>query len=214
MASRPITSWQIEMENVEAVTDFLFLGSKITVDGDWNHEIRRQLFLGKKAMTNLDSVLKSNSVTLPTKVHIVKATSLSNSHIRLRELDYKECRAPKNWHFRAVVLEKILESPLDHKKIKAVDLKGNQHWILIGRAAAEAPILWPPDVNSQFIGKDLDAGKDWMKKRAKEGWDGWMESLMKWIWTWANSRRWWGTGWPGLQQSMELWRNGHDLGSE
>ena len=73
MASRPITSWQIEMKNVEAVTDFLFLGSKITEDGDWNHEIRRQLFLGEKSMTNLDRVLKSKDITLQIKVYIIKA---------------------------------------------------------------------------------------------------------------------------------------------
>ena len=73
MASGPITAWQIEGENVEVVTDFLFLGSKITVDSDCSHEIRRQLLLGRKAMTNLDSVLKSRDITLLTKVHIVKA---------------------------------------------------------------------------------------------------------------------------------------------
>ena len=73
MASSPITSWQIEGEKVEVLTDFLFLGSKITVDGDCSHEIRRRLLLGRKAMTNLDSVLKSRDITLSTKVHIVKA---------------------------------------------------------------------------------------------------------------------------------------------
>ena len=73
MASSPITSWQIEGEKVEAVTDFLFLGSKITVDGDCSHKIRRRLLLGRKVMTNLDSVLKSKNITLPTKVRIVKA---------------------------------------------------------------------------------------------------------------------------------------------
>ena len=73
MASSPITSWQIERENVEAVTNFLFLGSKTTADGDCSHEIRRHWLLGRKAMTNLDSVLKSKDITLPTKVHIVKA---------------------------------------------------------------------------------------------------------------------------------------------
>ena len=73
MASGPITSWQIEGEKVEVVTDFLFLGSKITADGDCSHEIRRRLLLGRKAMTNLDSVLKTRNITLLTKVHIVKA---------------------------------------------------------------------------------------------------------------------------------------------
>ena len=74
MASSPITSWQIEGEKVEVVTDFLFLGSKITADGDYSHDIRRWLLLGRKAMTKLDSVLKSRDITLPTKVHVVKAT--------------------------------------------------------------------------------------------------------------------------------------------
>ena len=73
MASGLITSWQIEGEKVEAVTDFLFLGSKITADGDCNHKSRRRLFLERKAMTNLDSVLKSKDIILLTKVHIVKA---------------------------------------------------------------------------------------------------------------------------------------------
>ena len=72
MASNPITSWQIEGEKVEVVTDFLFLGSKITADGDFSHEIRRCLLLGRKAMTNLDGVLKSRHITLPTTIHIVK----------------------------------------------------------------------------------------------------------------------------------------------
>ena len=73
MASGPITAWKVEGENVEVVTDFLFLGSKITADNDYSHEIRRQLLLGRKAMANLDSVLKSRDIALPTKVHIVKA---------------------------------------------------------------------------------------------------------------------------------------------
>ena len=73
MASGPITSWQIDGETVETVRDFIFLGSKITTDGDYSHEIRRRLLLGRKAMTNLDSILKSRDITLPTKVHLVKA---------------------------------------------------------------------------------------------------------------------------------------------
>ena len=74
MASGPITSWQIDEETVETVTDFIFLGSKITADGDCRHEIKRHLLLGRKVMTNLDSILKSRDITLPTKVHLVKAT--------------------------------------------------------------------------------------------------------------------------------------------
>ena len=82
-------------------------------------------------------------------------------------MDVKEGWAPKNWYFQIVVLEKTLESPLDYKEIEPVNLKGNQPWIFIGRtdAEAEAKILWPPDANSQFIGKDPDAGKDWEQEK-------------------------------------------------
>ena len=129
MAPSPITSWQIEGENVEVVTDF-FLGSKITSDGDCSHEIRRQLLLGKKAMINLDSVLKSRDITLPTKIHIVKVQrgtyDLSGGYIQVQELERKEGRVPKNRCFRTVVLEKTPESPLDSKEIKPVYLKGDQ----------------------------------------------------------------------------------------
>ena len=83
MAPSPITAWQIEGEKVEVVTDFLFLGSKITADSDCSHEFRRQLLLGRKAMTNLDSVLKSRDVTLPTEAHIVKAMGFPSHHVWL-----------------------------------------------------------------------------------------------------------------------------------
>ena len=136
---------------MEVVTDFLFLGSKITADGDCSHEIRRHLLLGRKAMTNLDSVLKSRDVTLLTNVHIVKIQvyGLPSSYIRCWELDCKEGRAPKNWYLQTVVLEKTPESPLD-SKIKPINLKGNQPCILIGRIdpESEAPVFWSPDANS------------------------------------------------------------------
>ena len=94
MASGPITSWQIDGEKLEAVTDFIFLGSKITADGD-SYEIKRRLLLGRKAMTKLDSVLKSRDITLLTKVCIVKA-GFSNSHVQMRELDHKNGCTLKN----------------------------------------------------------------------------------------------------------------------
>ena len=113
---------------------------------------------------------------------------------------------PKNWCFPTVVLEKILESPLDCKEIQPVHPKGNQSWIFIGRtdAEAETPILQPPDGKKWLIiGKDPDAGKDWRQDR---GWDGWMASPTQWTWAWANSGRWWRTGKPGRPQSMGLQR--------
>ena len=98
MASGPITSWQIEGEKVEVVTDFLFLGSKITVGGDWGREIRRCWLLVRKTVTNLDSVLKSRDITLLEKVLHSQGCGLASGHIWLWERDYKEGRMPKNWH--------------------------------------------------------------------------------------------------------------------
>ena len=152
---------------METVTDFIFVGSKITADGDCSQEIKRRLLLRRKAMTNLDSILKSRDITLPTKVRLVKAVFFSSSHVWMWELDYKESWLPKNWCFWTVVLEKTLESPLDCKEIQAVNPKGNQSWIFIGRTdvEAETPILWPPDAKSWLIWKDPDAGEDWRREK-------------------------------------------------
>ena len=144
MASRPITSWQIDEETMETVTNFIFLGSKITADGDCSHEIKIHLLLGRKAMANLDSILKSRDIT--NKGPYSQSCGFSSIHVWMWELDHKENWAPKNWCFWTVVLEKTLESPLDSKEIKPVNPEGNQSWIFIGRtdAEAEAPIVWPP----------------------------------------------------------------------
>ena len=118
VAFGPITSWQIDGDTVETVTDFIFLGSKITADGDCSHVIKRCLHLGRKAMTNLDSILKSRHITLPTKVPSSQRYGFSSSHVWMLELDYKESWVPKKWCFWTVVLERTLESPLDCKKQK------------------------------------------------------------------------------------------------
>ena len=159
MASSPITSWQIDRETMETVKDFIFLGSKITAVGDCSHEIKRCLLLGRKAMTNLELVKKQRHY-FADKGPSSQSYGFSNSHEWMWELDHKEGWAPNNWCFWTVVLEKTLESPLNCKEIKPVNPKGNQPWIFIGRIDAEAPILWPPDVKSQLIWKDPDAGKD------------------------------------------------------
>ena len=106
MASSPITSWQIDRETMATVTDFIFLDSKITADDDCSHELKRRLLLGRKAMTNLDSILKSRDITLLTKVYIVQAMIFSSSHVQMWELDHKEGWALKTWCFQIVVLEK------------------------------------------------------------------------------------------------------------
>ena len=122
--------------------------------------------LEKNAMTNLDSVLKTRDITFPIKVHLVKAVIFPVVIYGCWKLDHKEDWVPKNLCFWAVVWEKTLESPLDSKEIKPVNLKGNKSWIFIRRtdAVAEAPMLWLPDVKSQLIGKDPYCGKDWRQE--------------------------------------------------
>ena len=125
MASRPITSWQIDGETMETVTDFIFLDSKITADGDWNHEIKRHLLLGRKAMTNLDSILKSRDITLPTKVRLVKAMVFPVVRCGCENWTIKKAEC---WRIDAFELWcwRQLLSPLDCKEIKPVNPKGNQ----------------------------------------------------------------------------------------
>ena len=165
MAFGLIISWQI---GGETVTDFIFLGSKITADGDCSHEIKRRLLLGRKSMLNLDSILKSRDFTFADKGPSSQSCDFSRSHVSMWELDYKESWVPKNWCFWTAVLEKTLESPLDCKEIKPINPKGNHFWIFIGRtdAEAETPILWPPEsAKSRLIGKHPDAGKDWGQEK-------------------------------------------------
>ena len=149
--------------NMRTVTHFIFLGSKITADGNWNHAIKKPLLLGRRAMTNLNSILKIRDISFPTKVCLVKAMFFSSSHVWMWYLDYMESWAPKTWCFRTVGLEKTLESLLDCKEIHP---KGNQSWIFIGRTDVEAvaPILWPTDAKNWLIGRDPDAGHDWRQE--------------------------------------------------
>ena len=149
-------------ETIEIVRDFIFLGSKIIADGDCSHEIKKRLLLGRKVMTNLDSILKTRDITLPTKVHLVKAMVFPVVSYRCESWAIKKAERQRIdgfelwcwiWCFWTVVLEKTLKSPLDCKEIKSVSPKGNQSWIFIGRTDAEAdtPILWPPDAKNWLI---------------------------------------------------------------
>ena len=169
MAIGPITSWQIDGGKMETVTDFIYLGFKITADGDCSHEIKGDLILGRKPMTNLDSILKSRDITLPTKVCIVKAMVFPVVMYGCESWTIKRAKHQKIdafcgelWCWRRL---------LDSKKIKSVSLKGNQPWIFqpwifTGRtdAEAETPILWPPDEKHWLIGKDPDAERDWKQE--------------------------------------------------
>ena len=158
MASGPITSWQVDGKKMETVTDFIFLVSKITTDGDCSHEIKRHLLLGRKAMTNLDSLLKSRDVILLTKVHVVKSNGFSSSNVWMWVLDHKEGWVPRNWCFQIGAGEDSWESlgqqgdPTCQSRRKSVL---NVHWKDWCWSS-----LWPPDAKKRLIAKDPDAGKD------------------------------------------------------
>ena len=146
MAFDPIISWQIDGETVR---DFFLKNSKITADGDSSHEIKRHLLLGRKVMTNLDSILKSRYITLPTKVHLVKAMVFP--------VVMYGC---ESWTIRRLSAEELMllncgvgedsEGPLDCKEIQPVHSEGDQPWDFFGRtdAKAETPVLWPPHAKS------------------------------------------------------------------
>ena len=159
---------------------------------------------GRKAMINLDSVLKSRDFTLLTKVHIYSQSyGFSSSHLWMWELDHKKGLALKNWE--------TLERPLDFK-IKPVNPKGNQPWLFIGRtdAEAEAPILWSPDAKNWLTGKDPDAGKDWRQQEKGQQRVGWLNSIsdsmdmnLSKLWEIVKDRE--------AMQSRDSQRVGHDL---
>ena len=143
MASGPITSWEIDGETV---SDLIFWGSKITADG----EIKRRLLLGRKVMTNLDSICKSRDITLPTKVCLVKAMDFPVVMYGCESWTVKKAERQRIDAFEPVVLEKTLESPLDCKEIQPVHSEGDQSWVFFGRndAKAETPVLWRPHAKS------------------------------------------------------------------
>ena len=180
MASSPSTLWQIDGETMEVVKYFIFLGSKITADGDYSYKTKRHLLLGRKAMTNLNSIIKSTDITLLTKFCLVKAMVFPVVRYGCESWAVKKAEHQRIDAFE--LLEKTLESPLDCKEIQLVHSKEDQLWDFFGRndAEAETPVLWPPDMKSQLIGKDLDDGKDrrWKEKGTTEDqMDGWHHRL-------------------------------------
>ena len=148
---------------------------------------------------------RQRSFTFANKGLSSVSYGFSNSHVWMWELDHKEGWAPKNWCFQTVVLEKTLESPLVCKEIQPVHPKGNQPWIFIRSWSSNTLATWceePTHWKRPWCWERLRAGGEGDDR----GWDGWMASLTQWRWVWASSGRWWGTGSPGVLQSVELQR--------
>ena len=182
MASGANTSWQIDGETVETVSDFILGGSKITAVSDYNHEIKRHLLPGRKVMTNLDSILKSRDVTFPTKFRLVEAMVFPVVMYGCESWTIKKAEPQRIDSFELWCWRRLLRLSWTARKSSPVNPKGNQPWIFIGRtdAEVEAPILWSPDTKNWLIRKDPDAGKDWRQEEKGTtedemiGWHHWL----------------------------------------
>ena len=148
MASGPITSWQIDGGTVETVADFILRGSKITADGDCSHEIKRRLLLGRKVMTNLDSILKIRDITLPTKVHLDKAIVFPVVMYGCESWTVKKAECRRIDAFELWCWRRHLRAPWDCKEILPVHPKEDHSWMF---TEAETPTFWPPDAKSWLI---------------------------------------------------------------
>ena len=153
MASGPITSWEIDGETVETVADFIFGGSKITADGDCSHEIKRHFLLGRKVMTDLDSILKSRDITLPTEVRLVKGMVFPVVMYGCESWTVKKAERRRIDAFELWCWRRPLRVPWTARRSNQsilIHSKGDQSWVFIGRtdAEAEAAILWTPDVKN------------------------------------------------------------------
>ena len=193
MASGPITSWQIDGATMETVTDFIFLRSKITADGDCSHEIKGRLLLGRKLMTNLDSIFKSRDITLPTKVHLVKAIVFPVVMYGCESWTVKKAERQRIDAFELWCWRRLLRVPWTARRANQSILKK-----ITPKYSLEGLML---RLKLQYFGLLMQRANSFEKTlmlgklKAGEGddreWDGWMASPIQWTWAWVNSRSWW-----------------------
>ena len=216
VASGFITSWQIDGDTMETVIDFIFGCSKITADGDCSHEIKRRLLLGRKVMTNLDSIFKSWDITLPTKVHLVKATVFPVVMYGCESWTVKKAECWRIDTFELWCSRRLLQIPWTAKR-------SNQSILEISPGISLEEMMLK--LKLQYFGH-LMRRADSLEKtlvlggiggRRRRGWQRmrcWMASLTQSAWFWVNSRSWWWTGRPGVLQSLGSQRIRHDWGTE
>ena len=198
---------------METVRDFTLLGSKITADGDFSHEIKRCLLFGRKAMTNIDSILKSRDITLPTKVHLDKAMVFPAVMYGCESWTVKKAEHWRIYAFEVWCWRRLLRVPWTARRSNQSILKE-----ISPEHSLEGLML---KLKLQYFGHLLQELTHWKRswhwKRLKaggegdnRGWDGWMASPTHWTWVWASPRSWWQTGKPGVLQSTGLQRVRHD----
>ena len=217
MASSPRISWQIDGETVETVSDFIFGGSKITADGDCSHEIKRCLFLGRKVMTNLDSILKHRDITLPTKVHLAKAMVFPVIMYGCQSWTIKKVECWKIDAFELWCWRRLLRVPWTVRRSNQSILKE-----ISPKYSLEGLILKLKLQNFDNLTQRTDSSeKTWCWRRLKvggkrddRGCDGWMASPTQWTWVWVSSGRWWRAGKPGMLWSTGSQRVGHNWETE
>ena len=217
MASSPITSWEIDGETVETVSDFIFLGSKITKDGDCSHEIKRHLLLGRKVMTNLDRIFKSRDITLPKKVRLVKAMVFP---VVMYGCESWTVKKAEHWRIDAFELwcwRRLLRVPWTARRSNQSILKeispgtSLEGMMLKLKLQYFGHLMWRVD----SLEKTLML--EWLGARGEgddRGWVAWMASLTWWTWVSVNSRSWWWTGTPGVLWFMGSQRVGHDWATD
>ena len=188
-----------------------FLGSKITADGDCSHEIKRLLLLGRKSMSNLDIILKSRDITLPTKVHLVKAMVFPVVVYGCESWTIKKAEHQRIDAFELCCWRTLFRAPWTAKEIQSVL---NIHW-------KDWCWSWNSNTLATWCEELTHWKRPWCWERLKaggegedRGWDGWMAWLTQWTWVWASSRSWWWTRKPGVLQSMGLQRVKHNWVTE
>ena len=197
MASVLITSWEIDGQTVETVSDFIFGGCKITADGDCSHEIKRCLLLGQKVMTNLDSILKSRDITLPTKVRLVKAMVFPVVMYGCESWTVKKAECRRIDAFELWCWRRLLRVPWTARRSNQSFLKEISPGYSLQGLMLKLKL--------QYFGHLMQELTHWKRPWCWEGlgsggegddrgWDGWMTSLTQWTWVWVNSRSWWWTG--------------------
>ena len=212
MTYGPIASWQIDGETMETVRDFISGGSKITADVECSHEIKRHLLLGRKAMTNLDSILKSRDITLPTEVCLVKAM--------LFPIVMYGC---ESWTIKKAECQRIdtLNCGVGEDSWVSLGLQGGPTSLflrisVLGVHWKDWCWSWSSNTLATWCEELTHLKRPWCWKRLKagegdnRGWDGWMVSPTQWTWVWASSKSWWWTGNPDILQSMVLQRVRHN----